>query len=901
MSDKPTTYIGDLAKLPNALAPLIERPQWCVWRWTQKPDGTWQKPPFQARDPERHASTKGGETWSDYATALATVQAGHADGLTYILTNQDPFAAADLDHCRDVHGSIDVWAQNLLEQALHTYAEATVSGTGLRIWGTAGGGVLDRKFKLSTDGDGPALELFRHTHKALTISGWDLRQGRALGNIDRLLNGAVPWAQRRRAAIAPTPVARSNGGGAGLPYTIDEIEQIVRNGAPDGANRSDLFHAIVGHYHGCGWSAEEIVAHFEPHLLGIGERFIAEGRLVTEVIRSLGKYVGYAWTSDAINAHLRQFTDGSIGGHLVAEGRLALEGATASRPAPVTFVSVAESAGMTATAELEAESEPPWEEPEAEPAARPTSEPEAEPEWDDDGDGLDDELDDDTMDRGASAPQQQQLRGREREPIHSWDDPDRSLLDDRRGDLPEFPLETLSGPIQDWVRRTADITGVTPAHVAVPLLAMAAATVGTARRVQATPSWSEPMTDWFAVIGYSGTGKTPGLDASKRALDVADRDPGRRLWLEEWRRKHTTKREIAKQAYKLWRKDVENALKEGDEVPLQPANSIDPGPFVEPRLYVTDSTVERIGALLRARPQGGFCIKDELAELFANMGRYTRGQDNQFWLQCWNGNAHVVERMQRSLRIRYLLVGLFGGFQPDKFAQAFEGPSDGMYARFCFSWPPEPAHRPLSGQAADIEPELVHAFERLDALGGRDPDVFEPAYIPLSAEALALFEELRAFAAASKARLDGRAREWMAKMQAHTLRLSGTLAYLAWGMTGGPEPTEIAASVMRSAIILVRDYFWPHSREALHLIGLTEHDADARRVLRWIKVEERIEVSREEVRRRALGKRLDAEGTQDVLDRLVRAGWLREKRIPSPGRTAVRWEVCPQLAGDDHV
>lgn len=29
---KPITCQGDLTKLPHALAPLIERPQWCVWR-----------------------------------------------------------------------------------------------------------------------------------------------------------------------------------------------------------------------------------------------------------------------------------------------------------------------------------------------------------------------------------------------------------------------------------------------------------------------------------------------------------------------------------------------------------------------------------------------------------------------------------------------------------------------------------------------------------------------------------------------------------------------------------------------------------------------------------------------------------------------------------------------------
>jgi hypothetical protein len=39
---KPTAHQADVAKLPRALAPLIERPQWCIWRWAQLPNGKWQ-------------------------------------------------------------------------------------------------------------------------------------------------------------------------------------------------------------------------------------------------------------------------------------------------------------------------------------------------------------------------------------------------------------------------------------------------------------------------------------------------------------------------------------------------------------------------------------------------------------------------------------------------------------------------------------------------------------------------------------------------------------------------------------------------------------------------------------------------------------------------------------------
>jgi len=147
-SGKPTTAQGNLAKLPRALAPLIERPQWTVWRWTQKPDGSWQKPPFMATQPGRHASTKDSTTWSDYSKALAAVQAGHADGISYILTTDDPLAAIDLDHCRDVDThSIDVWAQNFLHRGRLTYSEVTPSGYGCRIWGFADGEPLNHVVK----------------------------------------------------------------------------------------------------------------------------------------------------------------------------------------------------------------------------------------------------------------------------------------------------------------------------------------------------------------------------------------------------------------------------------------------------------------------------------------------------------------------------------------------------------------------------------------------------------------------------------------------------------------------------------------------------------------------------------------------------------------------------------
>jgi hypothetical protein len=291
-NSKPTTHQGDLAKPPRALAPLIKRAQWCVWRWTQKPDGNWQKPPYMATQPDRHASTSDPGTWSDYAAAFAAVQAGCADGISYVLTGDDPFAAIDLDHCRcAVTHSIDIWAQNFLDTGRHSYSEITPSGNGCRIWGFANGDPLNRKFTLEIDGKPIAAELFRRCPKALTITGNTLdRAIREFSNIDKVIDWGVVWGERRKAA-AP---ARMNGGNgfdsAGCKYSIDEIEQIVREGAPAGANRSDVFHAIIGHYTGCGWDADQIYAHLQEHPQGISERYLREERLREEIARSAGKY-----------------------------------------------------------------------------------------------------------------------------------------------------------------------------------------------------------------------------------------------------------------------------------------------------------------------------------------------------------------------------------------------------------------------------------------------------------------------------------------------------------------------------------------------------------------------------------------------------------------------------------
>jgi hypothetical protein len=487
--------------------------------------------------------------------------------------------------------------------------------------------------------------------------------------------------------------------------------------------------------------------------------------------------------------------------------------------------------------------------------------------------------------------------------LHSWDEPDSSLLDDRRGDLPEFPINLLPAALREWVIRAARGAGVTPGHVVVPLLGIASSLIGTARRVQPVRAWSEPMTLWTCAVGFSGTGKTPGLDVSRRALLNIERSQKDKLL--EKQRQHTSKAERARAEFKKWKADVAASVANETPPPPQPADADDPGEFVAPRLYVSNVTIEKLAVLLQARPRGMLMIADELSGLFLNMSRYNNGSDREFWLEAYNSGRYVVERMRRpTVIVEHLLVGMTGGFQPDKLVRSFAGDNDGMYGRMLFSWPEEPGYQELASDVAAVDPELQNALKRLVDLPAEENGQLIETHVPLSANALAIFEQFRKSIHNGKHALDGREREWWCKGPTHVLRLAGTLAYLtwAWRTYGQPmlvdEPASVEAQFVSAAVGQWQSYFWPHSRAALRQVGLSERHAYARRVLRWLRASRPATVSREDIRSQALSRSLDAQQTQQVLDGLTSSGWLRrvpEKLRLGPGRPAHRWEVNPTL------
>ena len=99
-----------------------------------------------------------------------------------------------------------------------------------------------------------------------------------------------------------------------------------------------------------------------------------------------------------------------------------------------------------------------------------------------------------------------------------------------------FPLAALPEPIRSYVDAGAAAVGCDPSFVALPMLSMLAGAVGNSRRIllkKGWSGWSEPCIIWTAIIGESGTTKSPG----DRPPPGSFRTTGRRMPKSDSRRR----------------------------------------------------------------------------------------------------------------------------------------------------------------------------------------------------------------------------------------------------------------------------------------------------------------------------------------------------------------------------
>ena len=400
------------------------------------------------------------------------------------------------------------------------------------------------------------------------------------------------------------------------------------------------------------------------------------------------------------------------------------------------------------------------------------------------------------------------------------------------------------------------------------------ALIGNARWAEATPGWAEPPHLWLAVVGDSGTGKSPGADCLMREVlpeierrMLADFPDRLRAW-------HAGIL-LHKAACRRWQHAPRDAAGEGGSG-LVPSLVITPPAPQMPRLRQHDVTIEKVAELLaQAAPKGLLITRDELAGWILGMNAYHAG-GRAFWIEAYGGRPYRVERKAdpSPIIVPRLAVAVYGGTQPDKLGRLLRDGDDGLLGRFLWFWP-EP--RPF--RLGRRPPRADWAFRALDRLRELDLQLGDPAVsirVPLSAAGRRMLEAFAADLQNQQPNAGAFTRSALGKARGQALRLSLVLEMLWWsGEDGASPPPGLISGRSFAAARELMAYFLKMAERVYNDSTSSTSHRNVATLARWI-----VETRQHEINIRHLQRIVRLPDLQTAaqiraaFDVLVAAGWL---------------------------
>ena len=398
-----------------------------------------------------------------------------------------------------------------------------------------------------------------------------------------------------------------------------------------------------------------------------------------------------------------------------------------------------------------------------------------------------------------------------------------------------FPVEALPEPIRGFVVAGARAIGCDPSFLAVPLLAAIAAAIGNTRRLELKPGWSAPPILWGAIVGESGTAKTPAFQLVMRPMRERQRKALER---------HADEMKQYEADLARWEKDMTAWKRNKNAADDPPAK---PEPPQAERFIVADTTVEALAPILLANPRGLLLARDELAGWIGSFDRYAgkgkAGADAANWLSMFNTESITVDRktgIPRTIHIPQASVCVSGGIQPAVLRRALsiEHRESGLAARLLLTCPPRKAKR---WTEADIDPsaeaELVRLFDRLYDLqptAGDDGDV-RPVLVRLAPDAKNAWKAYYNAHAVEQADLTGDLSAAWSKLEEYAARLALGIHFARWAAndTMLTNANIVDATSMSAGIVLAK-WFKHEARRVYAMLDESDPERDQRRLVEWI-------------------------------------------------------------------
>lgn len=463
-----------------------------------------------------------------------------------------------------------------------------------------------------------------------------------------------------------------------------------------------------------------------------------------------------------------------------------------------------------------------------------------------------------------------------------------------------FPVDALPQPLRRFVRRGAKALGCDPCYLILPLLSALAASIGTTRRVRLKRGWTEPAIIWTAMIGESGSLKTPAFKLVMRAL----RDLQGALLRAHQRALHDYEKDL---------RDYERELqtwKRGKDVCDPPEK---PEPPQAERILVSDTTVEALAPILLANPRGVLLARDELAGWISSFDRYSGGKgaaDAAHWLSMHVGESLTVDRKtghSRTIFVPRAAVSIAGGIQPRILARVLgqQHRESGLAARILLAAPPRaPKRWTDSDIAPEHEAELALLYERLMELkpfiNGEGEQ--EPVDVPLLPDASAAFVDFYNDHNRQQTELTGDLAAAWSKLEAYCARIALVIHFTRWASDDPAlkTPDAVDCGSVQAATTIVK-WFSHETVRVYAQLDETEEERDRRRLVDWIETKGG-EVTVRDLMRGPRQYRGEAEEAEACLNGLVRAGygtWEGRRPDRTGGRPCRVFKLATSGDGDE--
>jgi len=487
-----------------------------------------------------------------------------------------------------------------------------------------------------------------------------------------------------------------------------------------------------------------------------------------------------------------------------------------------------------------------------------------------------------------------------------WPDP--KPLPPALPEVPDFDPIMLPEALRLWVEDIADRVQCPIDYPAAGVMVALGSIVG--RQIGILPKrhddWLVVPNLWGAIIGRPGVMKTPALEEALRPLRRLEAEARERY--ERAAQEHRADLLLAEASGKEAKKRIEAATRKGDMIAARQYALAATTELKTPtrRRYMTqDTTVEKLGELLRDNSRGLLVFRDELPGWLKSLDREGHEGARAFYLEAWTGTGRFTyDRIGRgTVEIESATVSILGGIQPgplDAYLRAaIRGAAgdDGLLQRLqMVVWPDvgrdwRNVDRWPNSAARDA---AFDVFARLDALRPEDLGAENGADVPalrFDPEAQDLFDEWRANLERRLRDPDTDEPEAFISHLAKFRSLAPSIALLYHLAGGSPGPVGPEAMAAAAAWC---DYLEAHARRVYATARAPALRAarDIERRLRRGELEHPF-TARDIYRRHWHG--LDRESVEAALDFLEELGRIRADVRESGGRPFVLWHVHPAV------